>query len=83
MIYEKTSFTFIINNDIYKCELSYSNRTSIGYLSAGIYFSQTTNLIDRHKFSKEYNDEIYFESHGKGFRRINANRRNTGMKCIH
>jgi len=45
--------------DIYKCELSYSNRISIGYLSAGIYFSQTTNLIDRHKFAKSYNNEVY------------------------
>ena len=45
--------------DIYKCEFTYSNRLPIGYLSAGIYFSRTTNLIDRHKYNKTYNDDIY------------------------
>ena len=45
--------------DIYKCELSYSNRLSIGYLSFGVYFSQSTNLIDRHKFAKSYNNDVY------------------------
>ena len=45
--------------DIYKCEFSYSNRLPIGYLSTGIYFSRTTNLIDRHKFNKTYNNDIY------------------------
>jgi len=45
--------------DVYKCEFSYSNRLPIGFLSAGIYFSRTTNLIDRHKFNKIYNDDIY------------------------
>tara|TARA_Y100001970_G_scaffold147728_1_gene181331 strand:+ start:4881 stop:7451 length:2571 start_codon:yes stop_codon:yes gene_type:complete len=41
--------------DIYKYELNYSNKIpSIGYLSVGLYFSQVTNLIDRHKFAKAY-----------------------------
>ena len=40
--------------DVYKCELSYSTRTSIGFISAGIYFSRITNQIDRHLFIEGY-----------------------------
>ena len=45
--------------DIYKCELSYSARTQIGFLSTSVYYSETTDLIDRHKYIKEYDDQPY------------------------
>ena len=45
--------------DIYKCELSYSVRTPIGFLSTSVYYSETTDLIDRHKYIKEYDGEPY------------------------
>ena len=34
--------------DIYKCELSYSASTPIGFLSTSVYYSEPTDLIDRH-----------------------------------
>ena len=38
---------FLKPEDIYKSEISYSNRTPFGFLKAGIYYSQVTDKIDR------------------------------------
>ncbi len=45
--------------DIYKSEISYSNRIALGFLKASIYYSQVKNKIDRVKTSEVINGEIY------------------------
>ena len=37
--------------DVYKWEVSYSNMTPIGYLNIGLFSSEITNQIDRHKYA--------------------------------
>ena len=45
--------------DIYKGEISYSNRLSIGFLRASIYYSRVTDKIDRDKTNYTFNEEDY------------------------
>ena len=45
--------------DIYKGEISYSNRLPIGFLRASIYYSRVTNKIDRDKTNETFNGEDY------------------------
>ena len=45
--------------DIYKAEISYSNRIPVGFLKASIYYSQVTNKIDRVKTSEVINNQTY------------------------
>jgi hypothetical protein len=45
---------FLKPEDIYKSEISYSSRTPIGFLKAGVYYNEITDKIDRDANTKEY-----------------------------
>ncbi len=45
--------------DIYKTEISYSNRIPIGFLKASLYYSQVTDKIDRDKDTYSLNGDEY------------------------
>ena len=45
--------------DIFKSEISYSHRISIGFLKTSIYYSQVTDKIDRDKDTYILNDDEY------------------------
>ena len=50
---------FLKPEDIYKAEISYSNRLSIGFIKTAIYYNQITNKLDRDKDTEIIDGEEY------------------------
>ena len=65
----------ILPEDIHKVDISYSGRTSFGFLKASVYADNVTNKMDRYKYTEIINSQEYQiltwtnigESEGYGF----------------